>query len=680
MSKYKPLFLSEAGEHLDGLETELVALERAPAEQARIHEAFRHLHSVKSMAASMDFDRLAHLAHRLEDLVSPHRDTGAPFAADEIDLLLSGLDALRAGLAAVAVNLPEPELPAALMAELDARRRAAGPVRGRARAAAPAPVAPPVPAGSSPLSSGDALYTVEAQVVAECSLPGARAAVLLQRLAALGDVVGCEPGLEQLREGNLPERRVRVRLRSPRGLPELQRAVENVPELRALQVSPAAESEERARAPAPATPGTTLPGTAQGAAPAIAALAPEGGLPLPPAAPAPGASVRVRAELLDFFVDAVAELLGLRSHLEDMAEQRDDPALREGVRQLGTLARRLQDRVLQVRMVPAANLTGRLPRLVRDLARTRGLEVEFSVSGEDVELDRGLVEALDTPLLHLVRNALDHGLETPAERRAWGKDPVGRLRLDLVRRQDRVHLTLEDDGRGIDPAMVQARAEAVGLLAAGVQLSERAAQELVFLPGLSTRTEASESAGRGVGLDVVRQALQRLGGRIELESTPGRGTRFLLDLPLTLAILHVLLVQAGEHLLALPSARVLRALTVRPSQLQQGPAGPEVLVGSRRLPFIPLLGLLGERLGAPPAAQEAILVGPPECEASLALGVDRVTGHREAALRAAGALLGRLGPYGGTTVLGDGRPVLILDVDALIARAGPAATGRPGEA
>ncbi|HOX42096.1 MAG TPA: chemotaxis protein CheA [Myxococcota bacterium] len=669
MSKYKPLFLSEAGEHLDGLETELVALERAPGEQERIHEAFRHLHSVKSMAASMDYEHLAHLAHRLEDLVSPHRDTGAPFAAEEIDLLLAGLDALRASLRCVAADQPEPELPAGLMADLDTRLRAAGPARVRARSspASPGPAAPaaPVePSAQAPVAG--ALYTVEAQVIAECSLPGARALVLFQRLAALGEVVGCEPSLEELRLGNLPERRVRLRVRSQRGADELRRAVEGVPELAAQRVAPAAEGgSPRSPQPAPAASAPAGPSP------------PEPG-PLP--APTPGSSVRVRAELLDFFVDAVAELLGLRSHLEALAEQRDDPALQEGVRQLGTLARRLQDRVMQVRMVPAATLTGRLPRLVRDLARARGLEVELQVSGEEVELDRGLVEALDTPLLHLVRNALDHGLETPAERRAWGKEPVGRLRLHLERRQDRVQLSLEDDGRGIDPALVLARAEAVGLLPPGAVLGERAAQELVFLPGFSIRTEASESAGRGVGLDVVRTALQRLGGRIELESTPGRGTRFVLDLPLTLAILHVLLVQAGEHLLALPSARVLRALTVRPSQLSQGPGGPEVLVGSRRLPFTPLLALLGERLGPPPAAQEAILVGPPEGEASLALGVDRVTGHREAALRAAGALLGRLGPYGGSTVLGDGRPVLILDVDALIARAARAAPERPGEA
>jgi two-component system chemotaxis sensor kinase CheA len=616
MSKYRPLFLSETGEHLDALENDLVALERAPGEQERIHEVFRHLHSIKSMAASMEHDRLAALAHRLEDLVAPHREDGAPFSALEIDLLLRGLDALRASLAAISSGQPEPEPPGPLLAGLQA---ASAPSRPRA-------TRPPPPA--SPPAEDPTTWRLTVQLDPGCSLPGARATVLCRRLAGLGQVLSCEPPLEALAEGLAPGRPLVLELRSARPAEEIRALVDGVPELATTHLEPAR-------------------------------AAPEG----EPDGRAATGFVRVRTELLDGLVDSVAELLAMRSHLEELAERRDDPSLQEGVRQLSSLARRLQDRVFQARMVPAGLLTGRLPRVCRDLARARGLELELELSGEEVELDRGLVEALHSPLLHLVRNAVDHGLEPPEERLAHGKPAAGRLRLTFERRQDRVQVSLEDDGRGIDLARVRARAEALGLLSPGTPLDDARLRELVFQPGFSTRGEVSATSGRGVGLDAVRDSLRRLGGWVALESRPGLGTRFILDLPLTLAILHVLLVEAGPHQLALPASRVLRAVSLRPS------AKTEVAVGSRRLPLASLLALLGEADQAGQEPREALLVGQAEGAARLALGVARVAGHREAVLRPVGRLLGRLGPYAGSTVLGDGRPVLILDVDALLERA-----------
>jgi two-component system chemotaxis sensor kinase CheA len=380
----------------------------------------------------------------------------------------------------------------------------------------------------------------------------------------------------------------------------------------------------------------------------------------------------VRTDLLDFFVDSVGELITLRSYLEDLSERIDSPALNEGVQRLTKVVRRLHDRVMEVRMVSASMLTQRLPRVGRDIARSRGKSIQFVIEGEDVELDRALVEALDTPVLHLLRNAVDHGIESPEERLAAGKPAEGQIRLTIARRQDRVSLTLSDDGRGIDPQKVLAKAKKLGLVPPEKDLDPaKEVADFIFRPGFSTGEGVTDISGRGVGLDAVRATLTGLGGRVSVQSETGRGTAFELDLPLTLAILQVLLVEAGTHMLALPASRVLRAHSVRPEQVIESEGAREIVLGGKTLPLVGLVGLLEGDGKSPDQGRiiESVLVGEEE-EPLVALGVERITGHREVVLKTVGTLLRRLGPFAGSTVLGDGRPVLILDVDQVIRLSG----------
>lgn len=504
MSRYQTLFLSDSGEHLQALEGNLLALEEDPRDRESLNEAFRHLHSLKGLAASMHYEAMARLAHRLEDLASEARGQERGLAAEAVEVMLQGQDVLRAQLQAIRQGQSLPPVPEELVLALE-----------------------------------------------------------------------------------------------------------------------------------------KLQGTSQ---------------PPPPPAPVPApalrpATVRVGTELLDFFFDSVGELFSLLSFFEEYAAANDDStALRHGVRRLGQVVRRLRERVVQVRMVPVALLTARLPRVVRDLARQQDKQVEFVVSGQEVELDRAIVEALDVPLLHLLRNAVDHGLESAAQRRAAGKPAAGRLELSFQRSGERVQVLLRDDGRGIDLERVWQRARQQGLLPdSETRPEQRRLLELLFQPGFSTREQAGQVSGRGVGLDAVRRDLERLGGRVTVESLAGQGTSFFMDLPLTLAIVPVLLVEEAGALLALPAQRVERVQ-----------AGEDD--GERVMRLADILG--GE--SAAPAGECLVLGGPGGTV--LRLGVEHICSHREVVVKPAGRLLAAVGPYSGAAVLGDGRPALVLDVDELLRR------------
>jgi two-component system, chemotaxis family, sensor kinase CheA len=641
MSKYKSLFISDTTEHLDALEADLVQIERDPSDKLRINEIFRHMHSIKGMAGSMGYEEMARLAHRLEDMMIPHREQEKPLSGEEIDLLLRGLDEFRVQLDQVHNDVSPRPAPEELLVAADRI------VTGRLLRAPPTEESYGQPGDEYQVEDGKLpVFKIELVISAQSGTPAVRAFVAYRRLSETGKIISVVPGLADLRSGRIEGRLVRLRLATDRGLAEIKRVIGTLVEVERFVVEAEDPSGDR---------GQTMPLEKSRSAKKPARQKPE--------------TVRVQTELLDFFVDSVGELITLRSHFEQLAERLETPALREGVRRLGKVIRKLHDRVMEIRMVPISLLTQRLPRVCRDIARSRGKQVQFEVEGEDAELDRALVEALDTPILHLLRNAVDHGIETPDQRRKYGKLPRGKIKLAVKRSSERFEIVLSDDGGGIDSSRVLSRAAEMNIpMSANPSASE--ALELIFRPGFSTHSGTTEISGRGVGLDVVKMEIERLGGLVSVRSEPGRGTAFILNLPLTLAILQVLLVESGGVLLALPASRVLRVTAIRGRQISD--RQPD---NSMSGPLIDLNGLLRDGLHARQRSpredempSESVVIGR-DGKAVLALAVQHVAGHVEVVLKRVGSLLARLGPFNGTTVLGDGRPVLLLDVDALIARA-----------
>jgi two-component system chemotaxis sensor kinase CheA len=659
MGKYLGLFVSEAGEHLEALAADLVRLERAGREggdTAPVVDAmFRHAHSVKGMAAAMQFDGIARLAHRVEDLLGSLRGQGGKVPAEVVDALLLAADGLQALVVAAggdAPTDPDPRL-------LERLGEAAAALRAPATAAPPGPAPiplqrplelPAVPAPAelppTPAVAPPRRLEVGVEIAGGCPVPAVRAFLVLKKLAGLGTILGSSPTPEDLKAGRIPGKRLDVALESAERPQAVERALSQISDLASVVVRGGAE------APPPTPPaGTPAP---------------------PPTGAAEGPrTVRVRTELLDYFLDTVGELILATARLREVGRMLPQPQRRaheEGVDRLHGIVKELHGKVMSVRMTPLAVATDRLPRAARDLARKTGKQVEVAVAGAEIEIDRAILEELGDPLLHLVRNAVDHGLEPPHLRLLVGKPATGRIAVSARRERDRVILEIADDGRGMDPRKLREAAVARGAIPPeqAAALSDREALMLACLPGVSTAEVVTDVSGRGVGMDAVKRVVEAVGGTLGIESTPGAGSRFLLRLPLTVAVQSVLLVRVGEEVVGLPIAKVHGAAEVELARLPTSQGGPLLAWGGGHVPVQDLGRLLG--IPDPPrrggACQVVVADGG---GMNVGLAVDALLGQEEAVLKPLAPPLDRVQGLSAVTVLGNGRPVFVLDVPRLLA-------------
>ncbi|WP_203323794.1 chemotaxis protein CheA, partial [Pseudoxanthomonas beigongshangi] len=399
-------------------------------------------------------------------------------------------------------------------------------------------------------------------------------------------------------------------------------------------------------------------------------------VPARPATPAPASparparaseaeqTIRVDTKRLDAIVNLVGELVLSRNRLKTLRARLRDEELDRAVSGLDIATARLQNAVMRTRMQPVGKVFSRFPKVARDVARSLKKEVDLELIGADTELDRNLVEALSDPLVHLVRNAIDHGIELPDLREATGKPRSGQVRLAAQQEGDYVTIEIRDDGAGIDPERLRDKALEKGLIEpeAAARLSHDECLQLIFLPGFSTKTEITDISGRGVGMDVVQSRIRELSGQIQIHSQLGRGSRFLIRVPLTLAILPTLLVQAGDPVYALPLARVMEVLHAPASSLRWFDGQAVLDRQSTTLPLVDLRRWLGvEAVKAPLLTIVVLQMG----DQRFGLVVDQVRGREEVVIKPLPRAVRGLRGYAGATLIGDGRMALILDVDGL---------------
>jgi two-component system chemotaxis sensor kinase CheA len=545
LDRYRELYLRESREHLSRLRALLEASPRGPAPEA-VNDLFRHAHSLKGMAASMSFSETSGLAHRLETLFDRWRK-GAAASPAEVEAALSASDALESLLEAVETTGGEEGAAAAA-------RRTAAALEALA-SGAPAPPPPSTPAApEAPLpaeSPAPAAATLTVTVDPASALPAARFLVVAQKVREVFPGARMEPDLVTLQKTQ--GRRAVFSLPASGGLKELARVLLTLPEVASVTVE-----EEAPRAPA-------------GERALIRDLT-------------------VSARDLDDLLDRAAELLHSLNRLEAALDDGERKRHRFWLESHRAHLGRLSDRVLAVRLVPFDALVERLKRTVREVGGRLGKRAALEVAGAEEKIDRGLLERLQDPLLHLVRNALDHGLEGEEERRAAGKPIEGRLRLEIRRVAEALLVTLSDDGRGIDPEAVRRTAVERRLCTPqeAALLTEDRLYELLTLPAFSTRREVSEVSGRGVGLDVVRMAAEALGGHLEIRSAPGKGSAFTLVVPSASALTRILVFSYGEPgpRFGIPVSQVTRIYPLSAFPVTGG-ARPFLADGDTLIPVLP---------------------------------------------------------------------------------------------
>ena len=629
LSQYAELFLAESREHLSACNQLLLAWERKPASLEPVGGLFRAVHTVKGMAATMGYGVVTDLAHRTESLLD-HLRRGAHPATDELlQLLFRARDALEQAVE-LSVRGRERDLDlSAITAELDRAAARAGSKGGRA-----APPSEPPPPPVEALAAPGRL--VQVVLRAEAPLKGGRALLLLKRAQAFGAVHAVSPPPAAFEAEDF-DGRLSFRLESPAPADQIRERLRATGDVESVTLPE--EEERRAAAPAAA---------------AGAALE-----------PARSRHLRVDLRRLDGLMDLIGELVTARGRLNELAAERRDPAVDDVAIQISRLTADLQTEIIQARMTPVWQVFDRFPRLVRDLARQLGKQVAFRVEGKEIELDRTILDELGDPLVHLLRNAVDHGIEPPAERRRRDKNPEGEIVLSAVRERSSVAISVTDDGRGIDRAGILERARRDGLVDAHADaLTDDQLLRVLARPGFSTADAVTNVSGRGVGIDVAATRLRALGGSIDIRSEPGKGTTFVLRLPVTLAIVRALIARVGRERYALPLTYVAETVELGAAPTTTFEGREAIVLRDRVVPLVYLRQLLGVPGDAPPPRRPIIVLEMGERRSGVV--VDEMLGQQEIVVKGFDAPQGTLPVFSGATIMGDGVPALILDAGGLV--------------
>ncbi len=666
-SEYMPMFLAESGEHLQELNLAVVRLEENPEDRETVDEIFRIAHSLKGMSATMGFARIAELTHEMENVFELLRQRTGALTREAIDTVLACLDALQGAVDAIESDGEERLDPAPLIERLHQL------VRSRTNEQLVASLGGvDLPDLSATDSTGERVLHVTIDLAADVLMPAVRAHMLLSALSDYGEIVGSVPAQEgvELFQG----RQVQAWVRSPHEDDALVAAAVAISDVVGVSVGEpdAVPTPEEAAGLTPAAPAPTTASAVSAPASAAPPSATTTTVREAEVSSKAARTVRVDAERLDALMHSMGELVIHRTAVEALTGALDVPGLQQAMQELTRSSQNLQSMVMQVRMIPVEVVFLRFPRLVRDLSTKLAKQVELKLVGSDTELDRTVVDALGDPLVHLVRNALDHGLESPEKREAAGKPATGTLEIAARHAGGSVIIEVRDDGNGVNPELVARKALERGLIdeAAAEEIDMRAAIELLFSAGFSTAETTSDISGRGVGMDAVRAKIRELGGEVVMDSKLGEGTLAQIRLPLTLAIVSALQIEISGDPFAIPLDRIERTLRLS-EQTVRSAAGRAMLVLEDGV--LPLLdGAVA--FGRPVADEHQFVVIVRAQDRRLALTVKDLIGQRELVTRPLPAVVSDGEPVSGGAALADGRIALIVDCDALAGVAGRASS------
>lgn len=679
-NQYMEMFLEESREHLDSLDDGLMTLEKDPSELSILNDIFRNAHTLKGMSATMGYTKIAELTHDMENILDALRKEQMEVTEDIVDTLLKCGDSLRQMVESIGEGGAEDVVDISeVAAKLSALLSGGTPPAAASAPATPAAQPEPVPDNSIEYSetdkdvikkakdSGLQAFHVRVTLVESCILKSARSYMVMNTLDQMGDVIKSIPPTEDLEQEKF-EHSFDVVVVTDAEAKAIEDALMSISELEQAEVmdagkeiaavaAPPPAAAPVSNSPVPATPKAVEPAGKKTKAPAVAEKKLKS-----------GQSVRVDIEKLDTLLNLVGELVINKVRLGQIGTTHRLTELTETLEQMDRVTTDLQTVVMKVRMVPVGQVFNRFPRMVRDLAKELDKEINLTIEGEETELDRTVIDEIGDPLMHLLRNSLDHGVEHPNDRETKGKPRTGEVGLIARHEGNSVVIMVTDDGSGIDAEVIRRKAVEKGVISQDEadNLSDADAVRLIFLPGFSTAEQITDVSGRGVGMDVVRSKIESLGGHVDVETKIDEGSVFKIKLPLTLAIIQALLVKVENEMYAIPLGSIDRTINITQEDIKTVQNKEVIVLRGQIIPIIRLGDVLNVPRDEGEENDDIFVVVVHIGERKAGIVVDALIGQQEIVIKTLGKLLAGLKVISGATVLGDGRVALILDVSALM--------------
>lgn len=685
-NQYMEMFLDESREHLQSLNDGLLSLENDPEDLSVLNEIFRNAHTLKGMSATMGYTKTAELTHDMENLLDMLRKEQLKVSSEIIDVIFKCVDSLQEMVENIGNGESEDLVD---VSELVRMVNAIAKGESVQEAEAEAAGAPAASAGEGGMPQGFELndtdmmvirearksslvpYLVHVEIAETCLLKSARSYMVMNVLEELGDVIKSVPPAQDLEQEKF-DHSFDVCLVTGAEIKRVEEGVASISEISSVKVTELdvdAMEEEKPAAPAAKAPAApeAKPAAAKPAAKAPAAAS--NGAKHDKKAHAAGQSVRVDIEKLDTLMNLVGELVTNKVRLEQIGMTHRLTELTETLEQMDRVTTDLQSVVMKVRMVPVSQVFNRFPRMVRDLAKELNKDINLTIEGEDTELDRTVIDEIGDPLMHLLRNSLDHGVEHPDEREAKGKPRTGEVGLIARHEGNNVVIMVTDDGSGINADKIRNKAVEKGMISReeADALPDADAVRLIFLPGFSTAEQITDVSGRGVGMDVVRSKIESLGGHVDVETKIDEGSVFKIKLPLTLAIIQAMLVKVQNEMYAIPLGSIDSTINITPDDIKTVQNKEVIVIRGQIIPITRLNEVLSVPQGKETTDDDDIFVVVVHVgDHKIGIVVDNLIGQQEIVIKTLGKLLSGLKMLAGATILGDGHVAMILDVSALL--------------
>jgi len=672
VNQYLDIFLDESREHLQTCNEKLLELEKNPTDLQLVNDIFRAAHTLKGMSATMGFDDMAQLTHHLENMFDAIRNEQMIVTPESMDTMFEALDHLEAMVQSIAEGGDGKRDVTEISKKLD--------VTGSHAETASAVETAEASSAASDLDynefertvldeareQGFKCYELNVTLSDACLLKAVRVYMIFERLNEAGEVVKTVPNAELLESEDF-ESEFSISYLSKQPMEEVKKIVTAISEVEQVEISEVSAFEEAA----PAETKAEKPEQKNEEAAAPAAKAPANDAPKANgnngAAAGGTKTIRVNIDRLDSLMNLFEELVIDRGRLEQIAKELENNELTDTVERMSRISGDLQSIILNMRMVPVETVFNRFPRMIRQLTKELNKKIELIIEGAETELDRTVIDEIGDPLLHLLRNSLDHGIESPEERVKKGKPEKGTVLLKAYHSGNHVFIEVEDDGGGINRKKVLEKALERGVITEreAETLEDHQIDSLIFAAGFSTADTISDISGRGVGLDVVKNKLESLGGSVSINSTEGQGSLFSIQLPLTLSIISVLLVKLEEETFAIPISSIIETAVIKKSDILQ--THDREVIDFRG--FIVPVVYLKKQFNVPNAndlEEELHIIVVRKGDKLTAFVVDSFIGQQEVVLKSLGDYLPNVFAISGATILGDGQVALIVDCNALI--------------